>query len=167
MILNIFNFARNKKLFMIQRIQTLYLLIADFLVAILFLVPYAEWANKEGVIFQVNLLGFSNEGGAAASRGVSWPVLMVSILLLVMLIIAIFQYKNRARQIKLAYVAIALHIVLVALFQFHVGTAVAEGEIYAVKMFASFPLVAAVFTYLAIRGISKDENLVKSIDRIR
>jgi hypothetical protein len=41
------------------------------------------------------------------------------------------------------------------------------GGEYSLKVFSSFPLVSAVLVYLAIRGIVKDENLVKSIDRIR
>ena len=30
-----------------------------------------------------------------------------------------------------------------------------------------FPVIALIFNYLAMRGIAKDENLVKSLDRLR
>lgn len=34
-------------------------------------------------------------------------------------------------------------------------------------MFASLPFVSLVFNYLAFRGVHKDENLVRSLDRLR
>jgi hypothetical protein len=37
----------------------------------------------------------------------------------------------------------------------------------AYKFPMTFPLIAAVFDYLAIRAIGKDEALVRSLDRIR
>jgi hypothetical protein len=35
------------------------------------------------------------------------------------------------------------------------------------RLFAEFPTIALILVFLAILGIRKDENLVKSIDRIR
>jgi hypothetical protein len=168
MIPNIFIFALNNKPRMIQRIQTLYLLIADFLVAILFFFPLSELADKEGIIYQYNIFGVIKEGVDGAVTQSSWPGFALVCLILFLLTSIIFQFRNRSRQIKLCYVAISLLLGLTAYFYFYTGQiSTSFGGSYSLKVFFSFPLVAAGYVFLAIRGIAKDENLVKSIDRIR
>jgi hypothetical protein len=43
---------------------------------------------------------------------------------------------------------------------------IGEG-IYTLKMMLAIPFIAAILNYLAFRSISKDELLVRSVDRIR
>ena len=47
---------------MIQRIQTVYLLIAEMLIGALFFVPFAEIAGKEGSIYRFDMKGIYLEG---------------------------------------------------------------------------------------------------------
>jgi hypothetical protein len=42
-----------------------------------------------------------------------------------------------------------------------------DSELVTYKLFDAFPFVAAIFSYMAIRAIGKDEALIRSIDRIR
>ena len=169
MIPNIFNFAANNYLYMIQRIQTLYLFIADLLVAILFFVPFAEISGKEGSLYRFDVLGVICEGATGgAIMQLSWPVLLLACLILILLNLTIFQFKKRVRQMKLSYFTIFLLIGLTALIYFYVWKSSSlMGGSYSLTIFFIFPLIASVFVYLAIRGIAKDELLVKSIDRIR
>jgi hypothetical protein len=169
MILNIFNFASNNYLIMIQRIQTLYLLIADLLIGVLFFVPFAEMMSNQGRSFLFNLSGIVSEAEASGTISQkSWPLFVLTCLIFALVIYIIFQYKNRVRQKQLSYLTIFLLIGLTATIFFSVWKCTNMlGGNYSMKIYAAFPLVAVVFVYLAIRGISKDEHLVKSIDRIR
>ncbi len=154
---------------MIQRIQSLYLLIAAIFVVVLFFVPLAGLSGKEGNLYLVYLSGVVSEGslnGAANQK--SWPLLIYTCLVLVLLVWTIFRYGNRAIQLRLSYIAILLLIGLTALIYYYVWNSQNSlGGIYSLKIYFSFPLVSAVFVYLAVKGIAKDEKLIKSIDRIR
>lgn len=153
---------------MIQRIQTLYLIVADLLVASLLFLPLAVLNDKSGTFYQLNATGIFKDGVVGAAVQNSWPILGLIGLIMVMIIITIVRFRNRSGQIKLAYFCILLLICLMVVIYFFAWNGSNDlGGSYYLKLQASFPLVAAVFTYLAIRAIAKDDNLVKSIDRIR
>jgi hypothetical protein len=167
MILNIFNFAVNNSVNMIQRIQTIYLFIAELLIASLFIAPLAEFAGKDGKLFLLTINGVFSEGNKdIISR--SWPLFIMVCLILILLTVAIFQYKNRIRQINISYLTAYLLFGLTAAIFFFIwrNDTILEGT-YALKIYFTFPLISAIFIFMAIRGIAKDEHLVKSIDRIR
>jgi hypothetical protein len=152
---------------MIQRIQTIYLLIADLLIASLFIAPLAEFAGKDGRIFLLTINGvFVEASKEIISR--SWPLFILVCLILILLTLTIFQYKNRIRQKNLSYLTVFLLIGLTAAICFFIwrNDTMLEGT-YALKIYFTFPPISAIFIFLAIRGIAKDEHLVKSIDRIR
>ncbi len=154
---------------MIQRIQTLYLILSELLVAALFFSPLAEIAGKDGTIFRFNIRGIYPEGveNAAMIYG-SLPVFLLSILILVFLFSVIVQFKNRVRQMRLATISIFLLLGLFGLIIFYTikSAQVIDGT-YSMSLFTAFPIVSAILVYLAIRAIAKDEVLVRSIDRIR
>lgn len=154
---------------MIQRIQTLYLLAADLLIAILFFVPFAEMYGKGNKLFLFYLSGIISEGtGKGEVIQKSWPLLFLTCLVLLLVNLVIVQYKNRPRQINLSWLTIVLLLGLSSSIYFSVWKCNSLlGGNYSMKISFTFPLVAAVFVLLAIRSISKDEKLVKSIDRIR
>jgi len=169
MILNIFNFAANKYQDMIQRIQTLYLLVAALLVAALFFVPFAELMVRDGNLYQFDIFGIFQEGDNGGTSLINtWPVTVLVCLSVIMLILTILMYKNRPRQVTFSYSTIGLILSFQGLINFYAwsGNNIL-GETYSLRIYAGLPLVAVIFVFLAIRGIKKDENLVKSIDRIR
>lgn len=169
MILNIFNFAANKYQNMIQRIQTLYLLVAALLVAALFFVPFAELTGKDGANYLFNISGIIvKNSDSIKSLDNAWPVLVLVCLSLLMEIISIFLFKNRITQIRISYISIFLLLGLKVLMYYYTWSSnnIPTGGLHT-KIFAALPLIAAIFVFLAIRNIRKDENLVKSIDRIR
>lgn len=169
MILNIFNFAANKYQDMIQRIQTLYLLVAALLVATLFFVPFAELAGKDGAHYLFNISGINvNSSDGSKSLDNAWPVIVLVCLSLIMVVLTIFLFKNRITQIRISYISISFLFGLKALMYYYTWSSnnVPIGGLHS-KIYAVLPLIAAIFVFLAIRNIRKDENLVKSIDRIR
>ena len=168
-VLNIFNFVSYNFQPMIQRIQSLYLVAANILLAALYLSPFSELSGKEGKLFLFNLSGLVPVNAVNGEIVLStWPLLAITGLIFALILLVIFQYKNRPLQIKLTYLAAALLIILTGLIYFYVlkGNTLTGGS-YSFRLSSTFPLIAAVFAWLASRGMIKDENLVKSIDRIR
>ncbi|MCK9411221.1 MAG: DUF4293 domain-containing protein [Prolixibacteraceae bacterium] len=154
---------------MIQRIQTLYLLIAALLVAALIFVPFAELTGKDGALYLFNISGIIVTSSSNSTTLVNtWPVLVLVCFSLLILITSIFLFKNRIAQIRISYVSISLLFGLKALMYYYTwsSTNVPTGGLHA-KIYSTLPLIAAILVFLAVRNIRKDENLVKSIDRIR
>ncbi len=76
---------------------------------------------------------------------------------------AIFLFKNRGLQLKVCYLGLLLALGLIAVYFFtrpayHNGTI----SIWSVFYFAILPCFI-----LAVRGIQKDQKLIKSMDRLR
>ncbi len=147
---------------MIQRIQTVYLFISAFLIGFLFLLPFAEIV-QESAIYLFNYKGIVLDG-TLKENGFSISVLIGIILALHG--VAILSYKTRIRQIRIIVFSILLMIGLFGMFFFFTWYTFKEAQI-SYKISMVFPLVAIILDYLAIRGIGKDEALIRSIDRIR
>ena len=147
---------------MIQRIQTLYLLLAEILVASLFKFDFAELAVN-GEVYVFNISGISKGDTVIFD---SLPILLFVGLILVLHLVIIFMYKKRIRQIRITVFTIILLLGLLGVM-FYFSYAAFDDSKIAYKIPMSFPLLAILFDYLAIRGIGKDEALIRSMDRIR
>ncbi|MEO7976779.1 DUF4293 domain-containing protein [Flavobacterium sp.] len=137
---------------MIQRIQTIYLLLT-FLVTgvLLFFVPLWTTNNREPFYFMQDqvytiLLGLST---------------MLSI-------ISIISYKKRQNQFVMGRLNIILNLILLGLFVYRSLNLSGEAVTVSEKGIGMFlPIVAIVLLVLANKAIKKDEDLVKSVDRLR
>lgn len=146
---------------MIQRVQSVYLLLAALLLALTMLFPLGSFQTQTGQI--VDLTITSNFFGSKI-----WVFLVPIAFACLLCLTAIFLYQKRKRQIGLAY--FALFFILLSL-----GFAVGYGYGFMVKHEASLvsvsgiflPLVSIILVSLAIRKIKADEKLVRSLDRIR
>lgn len=147
---------------MIQRIQSLYLLISAILIGFLFAFPFAE-ILQEGAVYVFNYKGISLNGELKES-GMAISVLIGIILALHGF--AILSYKNRIRQMRVIVFTILSMIGLFGLFFFFTYFSYSGAEV-SYKISMVFPLVAVILDYLAIRAIGKDEALIRSMDRIR
>ena len=160
-------FAQNCKI-MIQRIQTVYLLIADILIGVLFFFRFAVISSaKES--YSAGIQGIYLEGIQKTQLILhNWLLLVLWVVSLILLFLTIFSYKNRKLQIRLAWIDIVLSIFLgfVIFLEVSLGAQRLMGQ-YSFKIFFLFPVIAAIMIYLAIKSISKDDLLVRSIDRIR
>lgn len=152
---------------MIQRIQSLWLLLAVVaLIAVLFL-PVGKFVMPHG-LYECTAFKMTQAGDVPS---LNLPVQLIGIasgISALLSLIAIFVFKKRMSQIRLIWVAFASKALLAALlagmflyFKYAMDSWVGYGP--AVLM----PLLGLVFDYLAIKGIKKDEALVKSLDRIR
>ncbi len=131
---------------MIQRIQTIYLLIASIAFALLsFKIPF--WSLNDEFIYAQN----DNK------------LYLLLITLFVFSLIGIFLFKKRTVQMKLLRLSILIEfVVVVRLF-------LTYSELNTPLNAKVFFLLMSAFValLLAYRGVKKDENLVRSVDRIR
>lgn len=152
---------------MIQRIQSLYLLLAAAFMSLTLFMPIATFV-VDGQTYE--LTAFSLTCGEI-SQSTIWLGIILAIATALPLI-TIFLFKKRTLQIRLCAVEVVLLIgslVLVALY-YWLTSRLFEGLVIEHRQFgwaAPMPIVALVLSYLASRAIFKDEVLVRSLDRIR
>ena len=144
---------------MLQRIQTLYLLIAILLAGpVAFLVPF--WVGSDDELGYLNSLLEPGE----LSLMVIPAAFMVSAIIA---FVTLLSYKNRTRQIIYNRLNIVINFLLLGIVVYHQlklpgGTVVSEKGIG-----VFIPLLVVVFLALANKAIIKDDKLVKSVDRLR
>lgn len=159
---------------MIQRIQTVYLLLA-FVAGVLCLsLPtgyfMAEEIGRVGVMYNL-LFRFDPQFVVEGMEGSS----MAPVSLFVILVIAstltflnIFLFRKRALQMRVCTFAIILNVawyVLYAFFAHYLGDGLEAT--FRPSWSAALPFACIVLLYLAFRGTMKDEMLVRSLDRLR
>ena len=148
---------------MIQRIQTLYLLIIAALMAVTLFSGLAWFAGDAGE-FGLYAFGLKTAEGELVQSTVYMGVLLA--------LVTIFLFRRRLLQIRLCVVEMVLLL----------GSLVMEGVYYFLswRVFSDLtfhtqgfkpaivlPLVCLLFAYLAARAIFRDELLVRAADRIR
>jgi hypothetical protein len=163
---------------MIQRIQTLYLLIAAILMGLMLAMPLIEFTGINGVESEEFLLTACSFKSAAA-EGVESVNLGNTLVMGVLIaaaallpLVAIFLYKKRMLQYRLCLSETVLLVGVLVFIGFFIFRASVSLEGYDDSMFrirpaAFFPVASIFFVWLAMRGIIKDARLIKSLDRIR
>ena len=82
-------------------------------------------------------------------------------------IVTIFLFSNRKLQFVLGRLNIILNFVLLGLFVYWSLKVSGESQISEKGIGMLIPIVSIVFLVLANKAIKKDEDLVKSVDRLR
>lgn len=137
---------------MIQRIQTIYLVLAFVVTGILlFFIPL--WTMKDGKDFY-----FMQSQVYTILLGLSTTLTLLSIV----------SYKKRQNQFVIGRLNIILNLILLGLFVYRSLNLSGETPVVSEKGIGMFlPVVAIVLLVLANKAIKKDEDLVKSVDRLR
>ncbi|MFO8002570.1 MAG: DUF4293 domain-containing protein [Marinilabilia sp.] len=155
---------------MIQRIQTLYLLIATILTGSLFFLTMAEMAGSDA-LYELTWRGVYEvePDGAKELMVPGWALAILTVLTTALSLVSIFLYKKRMVQIRICALNLGLLLGLSAMI-YYMGRTGAN-EMDATDLSFNWPLVlplvAMILVYLALRAIGKDEALVKSMNRIR
>lgn len=149
---------------MIQRKQSIFLFIAFILAVICISQPLGHWElpgmGIEPVLY--NIASIDANGEYHFSYCYLFLLLTLSGALS---LVTIFLFKNRKLQMTLCKCNLASIVLWYAAFVFFV---VFRSEQPFHQGFAAYlPFVAAVFVWLAHRGIVSDEKLVRAADRIR
>lgn len=99
----------------------------------------------------------------------TYGVVSMAILSALAALVNIFLFKKRKIQVKLGHITtflILFFYITAAVYFYSVGNRMGLG-IESVLYGIILPVVALIFNLLAIKGIKKDEKLVRSLDRIR
>lgn len=138
---------------MIQRQQTLWLLLAAVTSFLSFQFPFYTGTMMINTMSTV----------AELEAGSTFFLLILTVLSILLATITVFLYKDRKNQLKFAIGGIVLSVLLLVLYfveirKFEKGT-LALTCIFAVAIPAGY--------IMAARGIWKDQKLIKSLDKLR
>ena len=136
---------------MIQRIQTIYLLLSA--------------AVSAGLIFVLHLWTSSDDVLVFAKDEYLYLGLFLGSALLSL--ISIFSFKNRKFQFVLGRLNIILNFILLGFFVYQLLMPPGESNISEKGVGIFIPILSIVLLVLANKAIKKDEDLVKSVDRLR
>ncbi len=158
---------------MIQRIQTLYLLLAS-----VFYFCYwffgLNWYQSGFKILQDN---FSND--FVINSPILELILIITsyipLVILIICVISIFSYKSRIKQILICKISLYLSLFMsfYTLFYFYFTleglVAIMSSKTLEILMYAAIlnPFVCSYLIYLALKSIRNDNELIESLDRIR
>lgn len=136
---------------MLQRVQTIYMAIVFILSGILSLV-FPLWTNAKG-----ELIYAPHSGLFIGLFGISAALAAY----------AIITYNNRMRQFVVNRLNIILNVLLLGLFVFRSLNLSGEIEVSEKGIGMILPILSILLLVFANRAIKKDEDLVKSVDRLR
>ncbi len=159
--------------FMLQRIQSVYFLLAAMACILLFFFPLANYYHPEFGNYKFSLTGIQCMDPDPKHIFGAWftlPLLLIAVISIILDISAIFLFKKRWLQMRFAAFSGLLMIVFVMVVFFFFATKIREVtridpeyNLFGMML----PLVSLVFVILANYAIRKDEALVKSADRLR
>lgn len=152
---------------MIQRIQSLWLFLASAtLIAVLFL-PVGKFVMPHG-LYECTAFKMTQAGDVPPMNLPVWLIGLISILAGFISFLAIFLFKKRSLQIRLTWVAFIFKAILatglVSLFMYFKYV---QDSWIGYGLAVLMPFFGLILDFLAIKGIKKDDALVKSLDRIR
>jgi|SRR5690606_9850086 len=157
---------------MIQRIQTIWLLLASVFISTLFLFPYLNFVNLEGFAGALKVIGeYGIVDGQVTLVKTNVLQLIGTIFLGLMPLYIITQYKNRKKQMALILLQMVLVVIFEVFLYFASNSTLAEhGKTMSTENiglgFFVLP-IALIFLFLAHSAIKKDEKLIRSVDRLR
>ena len=150
---------------MIQRIQTLYLLLVVVLGTLLCVFSPVQFLLPDATEY-VSLHAMDK-----------WPMAVMTLAVPVLALVTIFLFKRRLVQARLNIMNVVLclgYYALLALYTAYVvkgyemiGNAFMAGADWYLNVWAGIPLVNVVLLMMATRRILKDEALVRAADRLR
>ena len=149
---------------MIQRIQSVYLLVVTILMVICMCSPIGSIITNATEISELGNLCITFPDGTKDYS--PWALFVILLVVAALSFVTIFLFKKRMLQIRLtifsSVVLIGYYLALVAyLFM------LAEDTTFSASWTICLPFAALILNWLAIRGIGADEALVKAYDRLR
>ncbi|HOW08862.1 MAG TPA: DUF4293 domain-containing protein [Bacteroidales bacterium] len=155
---------------MIQRIQSIYLLLT-FLLSVIFLGgDFFNFGNDAGTRIMMDSSGLWKSGGdeELVRTGNHFILTILFIFIGIISVSDIFLYRKRKVQLFLAKILCLLTAASAALTIFYIIYITGRYEVSVIPGLRMFiPFAVSVLCLLAHRGIRKDDDLVRSYDRLR
>ena len=152
---------------MIQRIQSLYLLLVAAAMITVAVMPLGL-LRVDGFEEQYAAFATISQGHAGVTGFPVWGLGGLALFSALLALMALFLYKQREKQTTLCMVngfLIGLYYIAFVIFYFSIqrGT---DAD-FAPSVFVALPLIALLFNILSMKAISKDIALLASLDRLR
>ena len=141
---------------MLQRIQSIWLLLASVCAFLSF-----KFSYYSGTILENGIANTFKKLNATATI----PLIITTTAVAVLALITIFLYKNRSVQLKLCVAGILLSALLVFLYYNEVKKFTPGAGTYSLTSLLQGCIV--LFFFLAARGISNDQKIIKESNRLR
>jgi hypothetical protein len=155
---------------MIQRVQSIWLLLASLTLICVFFFPLVTKSIND-TVYSIYTTGLHEQlkgtSGSGAKVELSLIPLALNIAAALFCFAGIFLFRNRSMQKKIILVSILLIIALSVLCGINVQQLPGGATGISAEAGTFLPLLAIVFSLLAVRGIRKDEQLLRSADRLR
>lgn len=156
---------------MIQRIQSVHMVLAIISAALLFVFPVSWFYGSENTIefFVFQLREHLPQAKPLVSGFFLIPLLVLTVALILLPLICIMQFKKLQFQYKIMRINMLLSVLLIgALLLFYISSLEKLTLTKADYDFGAFlPIFVLIFSFLAMRGIKSDIKLLRSVDRIR
>lgn len=145
---------------MIQRKQSIYILIAAIIAVVGLTTICSLWTNSQSnTIYSIDLFS-----GASILEKITPVLFFVSALLS---IVTLFLFKNRQLQFVLGRLNILINLFLLVVLIYLSQTLSGEASVSEKGIGMFLPILVILLLVLANKAIKKDEDLVKSVDRLR
>ncbi|MDR0743209.1 MAG: DUF4293 domain-containing protein [Tannerella sp.] len=155
---------------MIQRVQTVYLLIVAGLFITLMFLPMAI-LQSGGQFYSFDVSGLNTATKPPELLYPTWSLMAIAAIIVLLSFVIIFLYKKRILQMRMCVFNALLMIGFYLLAGFYVWQFSQSPELPGMKLnirfWAAFPIIGFILNYLAIRNIGADEALVRSLERLR
>jgi hypothetical protein len=145
----------DQTIIMIQRQQTLWLILSTIAAILSFMFPFVtgmELVDKTTMQKPAEIVAGSN-----------FSILLLTIASTAISFITIFLFKNRKQQQWLCLLGILISALLIFLYILQVNKLIKP----TLALFSILPFIMLASYFMAFRNIRKDEKLVKSLDKLR
>ena len=152
---------------MLQRIQTVYLLLVTGLLIAAMCLPVGQFVDGNGAPYVFNNLGVDLAFNKYQS---TWALFGLLCFSAICSFGAIFFFKKRMIQIRMAVFSCILLLGYYVVFGFFLYLLIQDLEgimSYQIGWALCLPAIALILNYLAFRAIYRDELMVKAADRLR
>ena len=144
---------------MIQRIQSVYLLLAT-VITVVGIFVFSLWTHEDGSEY------FAMDA-FAGDNSFLMAITCMYFLSALLTFVAIFQYKDRKKQFVIGRLAILDNLILLGFLIYVTQNLSGEISVSEKGIGLLIPIVSILLVFLANKAIKKDEELVKSVDRLR
>ncbi|MET1055222.1 MAG: DUF4293 domain-containing protein [Pedobacter sp.] len=152
---------------MIQRVQSVWLFLAGLTLFLLLILPILTNNTSTGQIW-LQVGGIYEKTNNITRQTATYTALFGGTILAAAVCLAtIFLFNNRALQKRITLLSILLIVLLIAAL-INYALNIPGGIVGATfNVGAYLPVLSVIFCGLAFRGIRKDEQLIRSADRLR
>ena len=152
---------------MIQRIQSVYLLLVTILLVVAICLPVGQYIGTDGVTTHIfKPLGVTLANGTFQS---TWGLFGILLLSAIIAFCTIFLFRNRMLQVRMTMFSSLLLIgyyIAFFVFMFMLKNDL-DAMNFQLGWALCLPVICIILNYLAFRAIYRDELMVKAADRLR